>query len=249
MSPRTNNYLSLCLSQANQSPLHYRHGAIIVRGGKVIGQGFNTYRPGFDGGCLKTGVLPSSTADGHAIAELKMRVKTKTKMKENPKFKHENQQSISGDTFVPFEEISTGVGGICAGPLSMHSEMMAIQSALSLSSGAQSSQVSARGVKWLKKPQSSGQSDSRRKNRGRGLRAYVKAVCEEAETFGDAGKISGGARGTARFCVQEPYFEAGASKCCDLLQRRLQWEQERETRHGETECSRGPPVLFGTVSV
>lgn len=50
MSPRNNTYLTLCLAQAELSPLHYRHGYTIVRGGKVIGQGFNCYRPGFDGG-------------------------------------------------------------------------------------------------------------------------------------------------------------------------------------------------------
>jgi deoxycytidylate deaminase len=52
---RNDNILTLCLAQAEMSPLHYRHGAVIVKGGKVIGQGFNTYRPGFDGGVLKTG--------------------------------------------------------------------------------------------------------------------------------------------------------------------------------------------------
>jgi deoxycytidylate deaminase len=50
---KTDNYLALCLEQAAHSPLHYRHGAIIVRGGKVIGQGFNDYRRGFDGGALR----------------------------------------------------------------------------------------------------------------------------------------------------------------------------------------------------
>ena len=75
MSPRNDTFLSLCLAQAELSPLHYRHGSIIVRGGKVIGQGFNSYRPGFDGGALKTGILPSSSLDGPAIAELKKRLK------------------------------------------------------------------------------------------------------------------------------------------------------------------------------
>lgn len=43
---KTDNYLTLCLEQAAKSPLHYRHGCIVVRGGKVIGQGYNDYRPG-----------------------------------------------------------------------------------------------------------------------------------------------------------------------------------------------------------
>lgn len=75
MSPRTDNYLTLCLDQAEKSPLHYRHGCIIVRGGKVIGQGYNSYRPGFDGGALKTGKLAAGGLNGSAIAEMKMRLK------------------------------------------------------------------------------------------------------------------------------------------------------------------------------
>jgi deoxycytidylate deaminase len=39
---KTDNYITLCLEQAANSPLRYRHSAIIVRGGKVIGQGYNT---------------------------------------------------------------------------------------------------------------------------------------------------------------------------------------------------------------
>jgi hypothetical protein len=53
MSIRADSYLSLCLEQADMPPLYYRHGCIIVRGGKVIGQGYNTYCPGFDGRALK----------------------------------------------------------------------------------------------------------------------------------------------------------------------------------------------------
>jgi hypothetical protein len=34
---KTDSYLTLCLEQAAKSALHYRHGCIIVRGGKVIG--------------------------------------------------------------------------------------------------------------------------------------------------------------------------------------------------------------------
>ncbi|KAL9002350.1 MAG: hypothetical protein Q9188_004704 [Gyalolechia gomerana] len=52
---RNDNYLSLCLEQASLSSLHYRHGCIIVRGGKVIGKGYNDYRPGFDGGIQNNG--------------------------------------------------------------------------------------------------------------------------------------------------------------------------------------------------
>ncbi|KAI9877766.1 MAG: hypothetical protein M1830_002896 [Pleopsidium flavum] len=147
MSPRTDSYLSMCLEQASKSPLHYRHGCIIVRGGKVIGQGYNHYRPGFNGGALKTGRLASaSSAHGFAITELKQRKKSKTKP--DPKSKN---QEVTG-TFTPFEEPAIGGGGHLANtPLSMHSEMMAIHSALSLS-GTLASQGSARSARWLEKP-------------------------------------------------------------------------------------------------
>jgi hypothetical protein len=49
MSPHIDTILSLCLAQAELSPLHYYHGSVIIQGGKVIGQGFNTYCRGFDG--------------------------------------------------------------------------------------------------------------------------------------------------------------------------------------------------------
>ncbi|KAH8594291.1 hypothetical protein B0O99DRAFT_687931 [Bisporella sp. PMI_857] len=68
MSTRNDTYLSLCIARAELSPLGYRHGAIIVRGGKAISQSFNTYRPGFDDGTLKTGVLPSGSQDDGAMA-------------------------------------------------------------------------------------------------------------------------------------------------------------------------------------
>ncbi|KAE8452319.1 hypothetical protein EG329_001019 [Mollisiaceae sp. DMI_Dod_QoI] len=168
MSPRNDIYLSLCLAQAELSPLHYRHGAIIVRGGKVIGQGFNCYTPGFDGGALKSGTLPSNSTDGPAIAELKERLKSKPKLKSKSKL--DNQQD-SG-MFTPFE--SMGCGHNANTPLSMHSEMMAIKSALSLSSGTLSSQMSARSAKYFEKPCFKLPSDSKkRKSRAHALKASL----------------------------------------------------------------------------
>jgi len=72
---KTDNYLTLCLEQAAKSPLHYRHGSIIVRGGKVIGQGYNDYRPGFNGGALKHGRIANGAMNGPAIADLKEKLK------------------------------------------------------------------------------------------------------------------------------------------------------------------------------
>src|SRR5579859_3262749 len=100
MSPRNDTFLSLCLAQAELSPLHYRHGSIIVRGGKVIGQGFNSYYTG-NGGALKTGILPSSSVDGPAIAELKQHLKSK------PKHRSRHSQQDAG-AFTPFESIGGG---------------------------------------------------------------------------------------------------------------------------------------------
>lgn len=68
---KTNNYLSLCREQASLSPLHHRHGCVIVRGGKVISQEFNDLRAGFDGGALKHGRIASGALDGPAIMDLK----------------------------------------------------------------------------------------------------------------------------------------------------------------------------------
>ncbi|KAK0669089.1 hypothetical protein QBC41DRAFT_346661 [Cercophora samala] len=59
---KRDQYLQLCLQQATKSPLWYRHGSIVVKGGKVLGQGFNDHRPGFDGGALKTGSLRKSAS-------------------------------------------------------------------------------------------------------------------------------------------------------------------------------------------
>ena len=101
------------------SPLRYRHGAIIVRGGK---------------GALMSGIMPLRSLDGPAIAELKRKHKLKLDQKRDP------EPTIN---FKPFEE-TTGGGKLANTPLSMHSEMMAIQSALvaagSLASSAVSSQ-------------------------------------------------------------------------------------------------------------
>ena len=106
------NYLSLCLEQAQLSPLGQRHGCIVVKGGKVIGKGFNDYRSGFDGGALKTGNLPSKSFPID---------KSKDKGKIEPVFK-------------TFEDMFSGKSQTNPNPvLSMHSEMMAINSALASS--------------------------------------------------------------------------------------------------------------------
>ncbi|KIW08022.1 uncharacterized protein PV09_00967 [Verruconis gallopava] len=134
---KTDTYLALCLEQAAHSSLHYRHGAIIVRGGKIIGQGFNDYRHGFDGGALQSGKIAKGTFDGPTIAELKH------SMKNRPKHKHAINHACGatdGNSLVSFES-SPGHGYHGNIVLSMHSEIMAIHSALSRSGALASSTI------------------------------------------------------------------------------------------------------------
>jgi hypothetical protein len=213
MSPRNDTYLSLCLAQAELSPLLYRHGSIIVRGGKVIGQGFNSYRPGFDGGALKSGNV-ASALDGPAIAELKQRVRSNSKRK--PK-----TSSISPDSGTSFE--TQGHGHNCNTPLSMHSEMMAIRSALSLSSGTLSSHSSARSTKVYQNPYFSLPGDSKaRKLRARAIKTYAQAVLAEAGL--SAGAVPGG-----KLFLQKPGFESRAIQSGFLAHR----SKQRVSRGGE----------------
>ncbi|KAK0894385.1 hypothetical protein LTS16_017637 [Friedmanniomyces endolithicus] len=169
---KTDNYLTLCLEQAAKSSLHYRHGCIIVRGGKVIGQGYNDYRPGYEGGSLKHGRIAKCGLDGPAIAELKEKMK---KQKNRPKEQQRHPQS--GNSFKPCE--GAGGGHQANVPLSMHSEMMAIHSALA-ASGTMSSTALASEKPCFKLPRS-----DKRKARLRAevLKRYVDTVCSgTAET-------------------------------------------------------------------
>ncbi|KAI7481885.1 hypothetical protein KC351_g6110 [Hortaea werneckii] len=189
---KTDNYLTQCLEQAAKSPLHYRHGCIIVRGGKIIGQGFNDYRPGFDGGALKHGRIAKSALDGPAIADLKEKLK-----KQKGKDKHRQQHGTSTKTFTPFE--SRGGGQQSNTPLTMHSEMMAIHSALAASSTLSSTAFAC------EKPCFKLPSGDKRKARLRAevLKRYVNAVCETAASTASAG--------SGKTQVQECGFERSAS--------------------------------------
>ncbi|EME41142.1 hypothetical protein DOTSEDRAFT_55053 [Dothistroma septosporum NZE10] len=170
---KTDNYLSLCLEQAAKSPLHYRHGAIVVRGGKVIGHGYNDYKPGFNGGSLKHGKIAKGTFDGDAVKQLKDKLKKKNQQQQDI-YQPQRQQSCV--SFVQFEaQNGTGGGHSVNQPLSMHSEMMAIYSALSASSTL-SSTTFAREKPCFKLPRS----DKRKARLQRDvLMAYVAAVKQE----------------------------------------------------------------------
>jgi hypothetical protein len=229
---KRDNYLNLCLEQAAKSPLRYRHGAIVVRGGKVNGQGYNDHRSGFDGGALKTGRLPLRSTQGSAMTGLKKNHKLKQVLIE--------PANNLNKTFTPFESMAGG-GKLANTPLSMHSEMMAIHSALSASGTMALSAVSS------EKPCFKLSGDSKRKSRLRrdAINSYVKAVCEAA------------LQPTAVSCsarpgVQEWRFETSApgSYECESYVSRQGEEQERalvgneqygETPPGEREESSSQP--------
>ena len=192
---KTDNYLTLCLEQAAKSPLHYRHGCIVVRGGKVIGQGFNDYRPGFNGGALKHGRIANGGMDGPAIADLKEKLK-----KQKGKQKHRQQQDRDNSTFTPFE--GQGGGRQANTPLSMHSEMMAIHSALAASSTLSSTAFACE-KPCFKLPRG----DKRKARlRNEALKRYVNAVCEAAASGSTT------QTGSGKVQVQECRFESSASQ-------------------------------------
>lgn len=210
MSPN-DMYLSLCLEQASMSPLHYRHGSIIVRGGKVIGQGFNDYRSGYSGGALTTGKLRSvSAVNGPAVRALKTQCKDSTG---RTKLRDSKGAGNCKKPYSAFANQVVGTGGACLAntPLSMHSEMMAINSALSLSS-AIACQGSARSTQWLEKPCFKLPSRSKRQARLQRLKAYADAVCEDFT----ADFATSERRGMSQ--VQQSRFEP----CSNLLQGTLQ---------------------------
>ena len=181
---RSDTYLSLCLEQASLSPLHYRHGSIVVRGGKVIGKGYNDYRSGYSGGAESTGQL-SSAVYSHGVI-------TNDSKPKNPKSPHPparsghdvSSKSKCSKAYVAFDSqnhaLGTGGGSMANTPLSMHSEMMAINSALSLSS-AIACQGTARSTQWLQKPCYKLPSRSKRQARLQHLKAYADAVYPDEE--------------------------------------------------------------------
>jgi len=172
----------------------------------VIGQGFNDYRPGYNGGVLKTGRL-SSASDGPAIAELKQKLKNKSKP--GPLKTEDERSEVS---FIPFE--SFGGGQFSNAPLSMHSEMMAVLSALNVSRTLSSTVLST------EKPVSKSSSKSKRKER---LQAYVNSICEAAPSSGQVH-------------VRECGFEAGAYQSGVFVEQQdQQWEYEREEERCERE--------------
>lgn len=190
---KSDNYLNLCLAQAAKSPLRYRHGCIVVRGGKLIGQGYNDHRSGYDGGALKSGRLLLRASPG-----------TGAHLNSKQKFEKGEAQ-----TFTPFETMVGGGGTMVGGggrlantPLSMHSEMMAIHSALSASSTVACSAVSSH------KPcfKLSGSSKRKARLQREVVKTYVETVCKAAIAQPAANQSD------AKSQVQEWRFESTASR-------------------------------------
>lgn len=198
---KTDNYLTLCLEQAAKSPLHYRHGCIIVRGGKVIGQGHNDYRPGFDGGVLKHGRVANSALNGPALADMKAKLKQR---KENKSKQKDEQQQQDSDDFVAFEKVGGGRGTQAYTPLSMHSEMMAIHSALSTSSTLACG-TSTREKPCMKLPRGDKKKERLRRDV---LKTYVERICDNLDdttssaAHGQGGKLQVQQRSSANATPQ-----------------------------------------------
>jgi deoxycytidylate deaminase len=219
---KNDNYLNLCLEQAAKSPLRYRHGCIVVRGGKVIGRGYNDHRPGYDGGALKSGRLPLRASTGAAA-----HLKSKRKL-----------EKVEGQTFTPFETMTGGGGKLANTPLSMHSEMMAIHSALSASSTVACSAVSSQ------KPcfKLSGSSKRKARLRREAVKSYVETICKAAIAQSIAKNSD------ARSRVQEWRFESTASRPlyagipCSAMhdveeaEEAVQW-QENDQRQSQSRAS------------
>ena len=209
---RNDMYLSLCLEQAAMSPLHYRHGSVIVRGGKVIGKGFNDYRSGYNGGTLSSGQLNSASAiNGPAIRALKEKNKGNAGNKQlrNVKLLDKPTHSFNASAN---DVLRTGGSCLASSPLSMHSEMMAINSALSLSSNI-ACQGTARTTQWLQKPCFKLPSRSKRRDRLQRLKAYADAVYNEVSAHNYAALERCGMSK-----VQGSRFEPCSDVLCGALQ-------------------------------
>lgn len=161
---KTDYYLHQCLEQASLSPLRCRHGCIVVKGGKIIGKGFNDYRSGFDGGALKTGRIPASPypLGGPGPSDLKPKRQSKPK----PHLTSSAPPRFDADAS------DRGAGHHANTSLTMHSEMMAINSALTRSGLASN-------VKTYFKLSACSKRNRLRRNHT--IRSYVERVCLESQ--------------------------------------------------------------------
>lgn len=200
---KNDHYLNLCLEQAAQSPLFYRHGSIVVKGGKVVGHGFNDHRSGYDGGALKTGQLPTA-----------------------PFLMEARQRASTPPGFTPFERVGGGGGHQANVCFSMHSEMMAIHSALASSSTLAASTASH--IKPCFKLPGRHAKPGRLLRTGGALKSYVESVCLEAM----GSEVQRGAGAAPDHAWR---FEAGASGRDDASEQQHQPQSESESEQSESE--------------
>lgn len=111
-------YLGHCLNLAERSPLRNRHGCIVVKGGKIIGEGFNNHT--LAGGAVKSG---NSGNKHESLSTTSM----------------EHSSGRGEGTFQAYEETS---GGYTNTPLTVHSEMAAIMNVLQKSTTLSSKALS-----------------------------------------------------------------------------------------------------------
>lgn len=209
---KTDQYLNLCLEQAALSPLNYRHGCVVVKGGKVIGQGYNDYRPGYDGGSvLKTGILPKAACAF---------------------------ESCDPDEPDPPMSKGSSPPPVCGGGhhanerLSMHSEMMAINSALASSNTLAASTVPNR-RQCFKLP---GDTKRKRALRREHISAYVQAAC--LKTFGQELQ-----QGTGKAQADEWRFEPSTYRFDSLL------SEDKDERWSTTTTTKSTSTSTSTPSV
>jgi hypothetical protein len=120
--------------------------------------------------------MPLRSLDGPAIADLKK----KHKFEREPKTKLAIECVT---TFTPFE-MTTGGGKLVNTPLSMHSEMVAIQSALSAATCTASSAMSSQKLCY----KLSGNSRRKARLRREAIKLYVETVCKQSVAAQHSGK-------------------------------------------------------------
>lgn len=189
----------------------------------VIGRGFNHYRPGFKG----------------AMSDI-----AQQKNKQKHQYKSSAERELS---------CTYGGGQLANVEFSMHSEMMAIRSALSLSS--HKPRVSARATAWYETPcfKLPGRGRREHKLRRMNVQQYAERVCEAAEKRG--GKIESDA---LTLHGDGWRFKLGTCGLDQVLQRHPQraYSEPEDGSEGEAEWEQEANSLFtssrgwsGSVSV
>lgn len=179
--------------------MYHSHGAIVVvRGGKVIGQGFNEARSGFDGGALKTGSI--------AGGPLKLKGTTEGRLLDILDGDFDTTKGVSHKSHFPFENV--GGGNNINAPLTMHSEMMAILSTLS-DSATMLPRTTSSEKAYFKQP---GLSKRKAILRDRGLKIFTKAVIYKAVAVTEQFNQECGSAEVQKWHLEEQHEGRGAER-------------------------------------